>query len=107
MQIISNDKRVRSVTVHDLQEINSQSLSIRAKKKEQLVPMMPAFKNAFDLMGDDIVELSTKNDNLENQIGDFDQKWSEESKAEQLRQIDDKKRPNLIMSRLKKRMNKH
>ena len=42
MQIISNDKTVRGDTVKDLKEFNSQSLSTKAKKGEQLVSMMPA-----------------------------------------------------------------
>ena len=54
-------------------------------------------------MGDDIVKLSTENDILKNQIGDYDQKWLEESKAKLLKQIDDKK-ANLIMSRMKEQM---
>ena len=57
MQIISEDKTVRKDTVQDLQEFNSQSLSTQAKKGEQLVSMMPAIKKAFNLLGDDIVEL--------------------------------------------------
>ena len=57
-------------------------------------------------MGDDIVELSKENEALKNQIGDFDQKWLDESKAKMLKQIDDEKRANLIMSRMKKQMNK-
>ena len=57
-------------------------------------------------MGDDIVELSTENEALKNQIGDYDQKWLDESKAKMLKQIDDEKRANLIMSRMKKQMNK-
>ena len=60
MQIISADKTVRNDTIEDLKEFNSQSLSTRAKKVEQLVSMMPAIKNAFNLMGADIVELHTK-----------------------------------------------
>ena len=32
--------------------------------------MIPAIKKAFDLMGDDINELSTENGNLKNQIRD-------------------------------------
>ena len=44
MQIISNGKTVRSNTVQDLKEFNSQSLSAQAKKGEQLVSMMPANK---------------------------------------------------------------
>ena len=31
--------------------------------------MMPAIRKAFDLMGDDIVELSTETDALKNKIG--------------------------------------
>ena len=68
---------------------------------------MPAFKKAFDLMGDDIVDLHTENETLKNQIGDYDQKWLEESKAKLLKQIDDEKRANLIMLRIKKQVEKH
>ena len=56
MQIISNDKTVRSDSIQDLKEFNSQSLTTQAKKGEQLVSMMPAIKKAFKLIGDDIVE---------------------------------------------------
>ena len=57
-------------------------------------------------MGDDIVELSVENESLKNQIGDYDEKWLQESKAKLLKDIDDEKRANLIMSRMKKQMNK-
>ena len=107
MQIISNDKTVRSDTVNDLKEINNQSLATQAKKGEQLVSMMPAIKKSFDLMRDDIVELSTENESLKNKIGSYDAKWLEESKGKLLKQIDDEKRTNLIMSRMKKQMEKH
>ena len=53
--------------------------------------MMPAIKKAFNLLGDDIVELHTENESLRNQIGSYDEKWLEESKATLLQQIDDKK----------------
>ena len=53
--------------------------------------MMPAIKKAFNLTGDDIVELSTENDALKNKIGFYDQYWLEESKARLLKQIDDEK----------------
>ena len=106
MQIISNDKTVRSDTVQDLEDLKSQSLSTQAKKAEQTVSMMPANKKAFNLLGD-IVELSTENDALKNQIGDYDEKWLEESKTKLLKQIHDAKRPNLIMSIMKKQMEKH
>ena len=65
----SNHKTVRSNTVQDLKEFNSQSLSTQANKGEQLVSMMTAIKKAFDLLGDDIVELSTENDDLKDKIG--------------------------------------
>ena len=106
-QIIFNDKTVRNDTVEDLKEFNSHSLSTRAKKGEQLVSMMPAIKKAFNLLGDDIVDLSTENDALKNKIGDYDEKWLQESKAKLLKDIDDKKRADLIMSRMKKQKNKN
>ena len=106
MQLSSNDTTVRKDTIEDLKDFNQQSLTTQAKKGEQLVSMMPAIKKAFDLLGDDIVELSTENDALKNRIGGYDQKWLEESKAKLLKQIDDKKRADLIMSRMKKQMNK-
>ena len=68
MQIICNDKTVRSNTVNDLKEFNNQSLATQAKKGEELVSMMPAFEKAFDLMGDDIVDPSTENDASKNKI---------------------------------------
>ena len=107
MQIISNDKTVRNDTIQDLKEFNSQSLITQAEKGEQLFSMMPAIKKAFNLMRDDIVELSTENDALKNQIGSYDEKWLEKSKNTMLKHIDDEKRANLIMSRMKKQMEKH
>ena len=107
MQIISTDKTVKNDTIEDLKEFNSQSLSTQAKKGEQSVSMMPAIKKAFNLLGDDIVELSTESDALKNKIGSYDEKWLEESKNKMLKQIDDEKRANLIMSRMKKQMEKH
>ena len=68
---------------------------------------MPAIKKAFDLMRDDLVELSTENDASKNRKGSYDQQWLEESKAKLLKQIDDEKRANLIMVRMKKQMKKH
>ena len=106
MQIISTDKTVRNDTIENLKVFNSQSLSTKAKKGEQLVSMMPAFKKAFTLLGDDIVELSTENDALKNKIGSYLEKWLEKSKNNMLKQIDDEKRANLIMSRKKKQLEK-
>ena len=65
MQIISSDKTVRSDTIQGLKDFNSQSSTTQAIKGEQLVSMMPAIKKAFDLMGNDIVEVSTKKRNFE------------------------------------------
>ena len=103
MQIGSTDQKVRNNTIQDLKDFNRQSLSTRAKKGEQLVSMMPAIKEAFTLMGNDIVDLSTENDALKEKIGDYDEKWLQESKEKLLKDIDDEKRANLIMSRMKKK----
>ena len=106
MQITSTDKSVRNDSIQDLKDFNQQSLTTQAKKGEQLVSMMPAIKKAFNLLGDDIVELSTENDALKNKIGSYDKKWLEESKTNMLKQIDDEKRAILIMFRMKKPMEK-
>ena len=106
MQVGSTNQKVRNNTIQDLKDFNQQSLSTRAKKGEQLVSMMPAIKEAFTLMGNDIVDLSTENDALKEKIGDYDEKWLQESKENLLKDIDDEKRANLIMSRMKKQMNK-
>ena len=107
MQFISNDETVRNDTIQDLKEFNHQSSTTQAKKGEQLVSMTPAIKKAFNLLDDDLVKLSTENDALKKKIGSYDEKWLEESKAKLLRQIDDEKRAILIMSRMKKQMEKH
>ena len=106
MPLVSTDQTVRDNTMEDLKDFNSQSLSTRAKKGEQLVSMMPAIKKAFNLLGDGIVDLSTENDALKEKIGEHDEKWLQESKEKLLKDIDDKKRADLIMSRMKKQMNK-
>ena len=106
MEIISNDKTVKNDTIEDLKEFNSQSLLARAKKREQLVSMMPAIKKAFILLGDDMIELHTEKESLKNKLGDYDEKWLEESKNKMSKQTDDEKRANLNMSRMKKQMEK-
>ena len=106
LQLISSDQTVRDNTIEDLKDFNQQSLSTRAKKVEQLVSMMPAIKKAFNLLGDGIVDLSTENDALKEKIGEYDKKWLQESKEKLLKDIDDKKRADLIMSKMKKQMNK-
>ena len=102
MQLISSDQTVRNDTIQGLKEFNQQSLTTHAKKGEQLTSMMPAIKNAFNVLGDGIIELSTENDVLKNQIAEYDKKWLDESKAKLLKDISDEKRANLIMARMKK-----
>ena len=106
MQLISFDQTVRNDTIQDLKDFNKQSLSTQAKQGEQLTSMMPAIKKAFNILGDDIIELSTENDVLKNQIGDYNQKWLDKSKAKLLKDINDEKSANIIMSRMKKQINK-
>ena len=106
MQIIPNDKTVRNDIIQDLNQVNSQTLTTQAKDGEQLVSMVPAILKAFNLLGDDIVELHTKKESFKNKIGSYDEKWLEESKANLLKQVDDEKRANIITSRMKKQMNK-
>ena len=48
MQSTSNDKTVKSDTIQDLKEYNSQSLSTQAKKGEQLVSMMLLLKKLLN-----------------------------------------------------------
>ena len=88
MQIISTDKTIRSDTMEDLKEFNSQSLTTQAKKGEQLVHMMPAIKKAISLLGDDIVELSNESDALNIKMVLFNPK---EPKAKLLKQMTKKK----------------
>ena len=107
MQNISNDKAARNDTIQDIKQFNSQSLSTQAQKGEQLVSTMSAIKKAFILLGDDVVNFFTENDALKNKIDSYDEKWLEESKNKLSKQIDYEKRANLIMSRMKKQMEKH
>ena len=67
-----------------MNDFNSQSLATQAKDGEQLVSTMPAIRKAFDLKGDDSVDLSTENETLKNQIGNYDKEWLEESKVKLL-----------------------
>ena len=66
--------------------------------------MMPAFKKCFELLGDDLVEMSTENQTFNNKNGSYDEKCLEESKAKLLGQIDDEKKANLLMFRVQKQM---
>ena len=67
---------------------------------------MPAIKKAFNVLSEYIVELHTENKRLKYKMGSYDEKWLEKSQAKLLKQIDDEKRANIFMSRMKKQMNK-
>ena len=92
MQIISTDKTLKKNTVNDTKVLNNQILATHFKKREQLVSVMPAIKKAFDLMTDNIVDLSTENNALQKKIGSYDEKCFEKTKAKLLKQIDDEKK---------------
>ena len=64
MRIISYDQTVKSNTVRELKDSNSESSSTQPEKGEQSVFVMPAIEKVFGLMGDDIVDLSIKNESL-------------------------------------------
>ena len=106
MQLVSADQTVRNDTIQDLKDFNQQSQSTQDKKGEQLTSMMPAIKKAFNVLGDEKIELTVENDTLKNQIGDYNPKWLDESKAKLLKDINAEKRANIIMARMKKQMNK-
>ena len=105
-QTFSNDRIVRKIKGKYLKDFNSQSLAAPAEKGEQTVSTMPAVKQPIDLVGDDIVELSIENESLKNKVGSYDDKCLEESKGELLKQVDDGKTGNLLMSRMEKQMRK-
>ena len=73
-QIIFTDKTVRNDTIQDAKKFNNQSLTTQAKKDKQLVSMMPAIKKAFNLKGDDIVDLHRENESLKKKNGSYDKK---------------------------------
>ena len=54
--------------------------------------MMSAIKKAFDVKGDDIVELSTKNESTTGKKGFYDEKWLDESEPKLLKQIEGEKK---------------
>ena len=57
-------------------------------------------------MGDYIREKSAENEFLKSIVGSCDKKWLEEYKAKLLKQNIDKKRANLLTSRIEKQMKK-
>ena len=69
--------------------------------------MMPAPKKAPSLLGDDIIELTTKNDVSKDKIGSYDGKLLDEPKTKRLNQSDNERKAYLIMSRMKIQIEKH
>ena len=65
--------------------------------------MMSAIEEAFEFRGDHILNLSTENESMRSKIGCTDIKRLEESKTKLLKQFDDDKVANLIMSRMQNR----
>ena len=57
-----------------MKDYNSQTLATQAEKGDQIVSLLLAIKEGFDLMGEDVVELSTEKDTLKNKRGSFDEK---------------------------------
>ena len=66
---------------------------------------MPAIRKIFDLMGVDVVDLSTENEGLENKAGFSDEKWLEEAESNILKQVM-KKGLNIKETRLEKQQKK-
>ena len=91
MQFIPSDKTVTNKIIQNWKKFNSQSSSTRGKRKQQLVTMMPSIKNAFDTMGDLIVELTAEIESLKKKVSFYDENCSQESKSKLL-QKNDKKR---------------
>ena len=75
LHFVSIDKTVRSNRVQGLKHFNSQSLASQVgKKREILVSMVPGNNNAFDLLIDDKLELSTKTESSKIKITSYDEK---------------------------------
>src|SRR5207247_2122558 len=95
IQLVKTNNEVRNEIINDLKEFNNQTLVTQAKKGEELVAMMPAVKKAFNMMADDIFELSTENDLLKDKIGEYDEEWLKESKDKLLANTTDDKKQKL------------
>ena len=68
--------------------------------------MMPAIKRASDLLGVDVVILSTEIERLK-KIGCYDEKWLQESKAKLLKEFTEEKKAKLFNSRMESQLKKH
>ena len=67
--------KIRKLLTHQLYQH-------KLKKRKEVVSLMPSIRKVFDLMGDDIVELSAENESLKNKLDSYDEKCLEaKSKA--------------------------
>ena len=101
MQIICNDKTVKSNTIKDSEDFISGILSTQDKNREKLVSTMQSIEKAFDLMSDDKLELSTESESLKNKISSYDENCLKKSKTNLLRKIDYGKGAAKILAREK------
>ena len=99
MQIIANAQNKRCNTVEDFKNFSSQTLATPAKKENSFFQIV-AIEKAFELRGDDMVEISTEDESLKNRKGSYVEKRLEVSIAKLLKQIGDEKRANLIMYKM-------
>ena len=87
-----------------MKKFNSQPSAKQSIKRRKIGLYDACYSKYFWSIGDDIVELSTENESLKNQLGDYDEKWLQESEAKLLKQMDVEKITNLIMSRMEKQI---
>ena len=67
LHFYSNSKTVRSGTSQDIKDFNSLSVYRQSQKGELIVSMMLCTEESYEIFGDDIVELSIKNETLESE----------------------------------------
>ena len=73
IQLATNDEIIREETIRDLKDYNSKSLLTQSKRGENLVAMLSANKKKIQyLLGDEIIELGTRNNILKNKVSECD-----------------------------------
>ena len=68
--------------------------------------MMPAIKVAFDLLGENVVDLSNTYETLTNKTSSLDEKWLGDSKTGPLKQFNAEKKASLNMMKVEKQLKK-
>jgi predicted metalloprotease with PDZ domain len=105
-ELVKTNNEVKKEIIENIKDFKKQSLATQAKKGEELVAMMPAVKKAFNIMADDIYELSTENEILKDKIGDYDENWLKESKVKLMANTTEDKKNKLILERMRNQLNK-